>query len=281
MLGLTFVWLLLLLFFNKHAASRNITNHEVYNQTQALKNLYFAYGAYCRDTDIEHWDCKWCSYIPGFQVEEVINLDYLQAYVGFDTVENQIVVSFRGTHNAEDWIDDFDFVQVLYSNVSDGYVHQGIYDAWQDLSSMVMNAVEALMISKRGTNVLINGHSFGGALAQLAALSIYDYATQIQNNVKIMCYTFGSPRWGNQAMANYFNDRIYVHWRLANEKDIIPNLPPRDLGFYHTCIDIWYTNNDPLEYRECSFANGEDPNCEYIGYSIEDHMNYLDVYESC
>ena len=53
-----------------------------------------------------------------------------------------VVVSFRGTHNIADWLDDLDAVQTAYPNVDNGYVHKGFYSAWKDdLKSSVMESV--------------------------------------------------------------------------------------------------------------------------------------------
>jgi len=82
-------------------------------------------------------------------------------------------------------------------------------------------------------------------------------------------------------MANYFNDRINVHWRIINDKDVVPTVPPHHFGFYHTHNAIWYTDESPLTFEECSVTDGEDSNCRYFGFSAKDHLNYLNVYESC
>lgn len=53
-----------------------------------------------------------------------------------------VVVSFRGTHNIADWLDDLDAVQTAYPKVDNGYVHKGFYSAWKDdLRSSVMHSV--------------------------------------------------------------------------------------------------------------------------------------------
>ncbi len=50
--------------------------------------------------------------------------------------------------------------------------------------------------------------------------------------------------------------------------------------YHHTGTMVWYKNDSPLEYIICD-GSGEDPSCEYYGYSADDHLLYLDVYETC
>ena len=53
------------------------------------------------------------------------------------------MVSFRGTHNAVDWLDDFDALQVAYPGVPNAWIHKGFYDAWKkELRASIMIATE-------------------------------------------------------------------------------------------------------------------------------------------
>jgi len=256
-------------------------NNNVYNEKNAFHHLYFAYGAYCDVKSLESWDCKWCKLVPGFEVETVVSNNNMLAFVGFDQLRNEIIVSFRGSHNIPNWIDDFDTISISYPGVKNGEVHRGVYQSWlEDLYPYVMPAVKSIMNRKKEVNVVVSGHSLGGALAQVAALAIYDYAKQINNNIEIICYTYGSIRWGNRVMANYFNERIKINWRLMHKKDIAPDFPTKFHGYYHTTTGIWYTDDDPLTYKQCSSTDG-DSDCDYVGYSISSHLRYLNVYESC
>merc|ERR1711997_1069698 len=52
------------------------------------------------------------------------------------------------------------------------------------------------------------------------------------------------------------------------------------MGYYHTSIEVWYSSTDPLAYQQCD-GSGEDWACYYVGYSIDDHLNYFGLYEDC
>ena len=97
-----------------------------YNQTAAFNPLYYSYAAYCDEINLTQWDCKWCNAASNnFLIQSVITLDYLQAFIGLDQQHNRFVISFRGTHNPQDWIKNMEYGQVPYPNVKDGFVHRG------------------------------------------------------------------------------------------------------------------------------------------------------------
>jgi len=251
-----------------------------YSQTFANYSLMFAYGAYCSSSSIQAWNCKWCQYVSGFEVSSVIVKDDLQAFVGYDTKEKQIVVSFRGSSNLIDWLDDLTYTLIPYPWVSGGEIHEGFYLAWGEISKEVMDATTALMSKYSGSTILVTGHSLGAALAQIAALNFTRYAESTKNSATVLTYTFGSPRWGNINVADYFGSLIGTNWRLVNVHDIVPTVPPQSFGFHHTWTEIWYTSDSPLEYTQCD-GSGEDPACSYVITSVEDHLWYLDLYEQC
>ena len=62
------------------------------------------------------------------------------------------------------------------------------------------------------------GHSLGGALAQLAAHDIAVAAVEQGMDIRIGCYTYGSPRVGNHAFAREF-DKVVPHcWHVINDQ---------------------------------------------------------------
>jgi predicted lipase len=80
-------------------------------------------------------------------------------------------------------------------------VHGGFYDAYQDISPQVIDAVSGYLNQYPSAQISITGHSFGAALATFAAIDIIDRLKPFFNQVNF--YTFGSPRTGNQAFTDY------------------------------------------------------------------------------
>ena len=149
---------------------------------------------------------------------------------------------------------------------------------------MIINTKQRLMQQHKGKPILITGHSLGAALAQIASMDIANYAKSIGNNALVYLYDYGSPRWGNLALIQYFESLIGYHFRLVNKHDIVPTVPAEDLGlhskYHHSSTEVWYTSDSPLKYTQCD-GSGEDRFCSYFGYSIEDHLHYLNIYEDC
>ena len=82
------------------------------------------------------------------------------------------------------------------------------------------------MASKK--KLYITGHSLGGGMATLAA------GRQQQRCVYL--YTYGSPRVGNKEYGFNFNVNCY---RVQNNNDIVPRVPPWILGYKHIGTNVY------------------------------------------
>jgi len=145
--------------------------------------------------------------------------------------------------------------------------------------------------------ILVTGHSLGAAMAQYCAMEVVRYAKEVKYGEKmkshgVYVYTFGSPRWANKEMANYFNTLIDTHYRVVHKKDVVPVLPPRywsgylhlgPTGYIHTGTEIWYTHDNPLKYIQCD-GSGYDKKCVsgasgmlHMKTGVEDHLTYIGI----
>jgi len=69
---------------------------------------------------------------------------------------------------------------------------------------------------------------------------------------------------------------IRNHYRVTHSHDIVPHLPPQNLGFHHTALEEFYAAGPP-KFKECD-GSGEDPNCSnqyLVDLSIQDHLTYM------
>jgi predicted lipase len=69
----------------------------------------------------------------------------------------------------------------------------------------------------------------GGSLAILATADL----KSLYGNVDLT-YTFGQPRVGNAAFAQWFGANNANVFRLIDYADIVPHLPPSNVGFLHS-----------------------------------------------
>jgi len=261
-----------------------------YSEATAKANLYFAYGAYCPEANLEKWNCKWCKEHTDFEIHSVIETGYvqwhLQAFMGYDPSGDQIVVSFRGSHNFLNWVDDFQVWQKEYPGIPGAYVHEGFYNAWQDLSSKgMLKDYQELVAKYPGKKTLSTGHSLGAAVASIAALDLAN-SSDSTGAGEVEVYTYGCPRWANAVLAKAFMERVDVNWRVVNVHDMVPTIPEQKhpsvkSPYHHTGTEVHYTEITPkLKYEICN-GSGEDIRCKYVVPSADDHLHYMGEYESC
>jgi triacylglycerol lipase len=120
------------------------------------------------------------------------------------------------------WISDF------YLGRPDADIHQGFEDAADAVWMDVGTAIDRCM--KDGRTLVIAGHSLGAAIA----LVIADRARREKELQHAEVYVFGSPRVGRDDFVSRYNDRFgSTTYRLVHGKDIVPTVPPPELGFHH------------------------------------------------
>jgi predicted lipase len=215
-----------------------------YSQTTAIKSVYYSAAAHCSASTLKSWTCGVaCQKDPGVtNVTPVINnAKGTYGFVGYNTKDNQIVVSFRGSVNTENWITNLDYIQTPYKSVPGAQVHEGFYTAYTAVSSQVINAVKALKTAHPTATYLITGHSLGGALATFAGV---DIKTTLGVTTTMSMYTFGSPRTGNQAFSDFVFKQFSTqgYQRLTHYNDVVPHLPPTEFGFNHAGNEVWQKN---------------------------------------
>jgi len=226
--------------------------------------------------------CKWCtqnSTVSGFKTTQIYLKDGELVYVGYNPDYQQIVVSFRGSSDIVNWLNDFDVTQVSYPYCSGCMVHKGFYDTWNILKADVMGEVWRLHNQHKGYVTVTTGHSLGGALATLAGIDI-------EKNVsgKVYTWNLGSPRVGNKAFSQWYlgSAEIAHSQRIVNNRDIVPHTPAEIQNYYHVVQEAW-EQSDPSQFIICSATNGEDRKCSdsVIVPVVDDHLTYFGLYESC
>lgn len=85
--------------------------------------------AQCGPNEIASWTCTSCSHFPRMMDHKLFTNEthMAQGYAGYDPDSDTIAVGFRGSANVENWIMDFDFIQVKYDECDGCRVHAGFY----------------------------------------------------------------------------------------------------------------------------------------------------------
>jgi len=90
--------------------------------------------------------------------------------------------------------------------------------------------------------LLVTGHSLGGAEAGLAAI---DLQLIHGREREVHLYTYGSPRIGNEALADYANSLLKTaNMRAVYMEDPVPTLPGHFMGFHHIGTEVHFYSPD-------------------------------------
>ncbi|TNV76838.1 hypothetical protein FGO68_gene8733 [Halteria grandinella] len=273
------------LFTLSQSASQTVS-YELEVSKQAWR---YSAAAYCVYEDLEKWDCgRACEETQGMlDVQMVRDADRdTFAYVGYDNSTGKIVIAFRGTNGAEstNWITniktDFDkYPNWLYP---DAGVHSGFYTAYKGIADNLKQAVQRLRDKYDYPEIMVTGHSMGGALALLGVLDLRTDLSIPPENITF--YTFGQPRVGGEN----FRDYVYFvigqrYFRVIHEDDMVPHLPSIYFSFRHAGIEVWYTDQqDSEDYKICVNYPGrlESHDCsnQYsMPTGVDVHTRYMGV----
>jgi len=140
-----------------------------------------------------------------------------------------IIVAFRGTEDADDWLSNLKKAQTCWHNLR---VHSGFANALAPLMSDIRIAVGEL--HHMGNQVWVCGHSRGGAHALLASVAFEKLNIRVAG-----CYTYGCPRVGDSDFAAWCDDNLPGHHRYVYQSDIFARLP---ISGYRHCGKLHWHN---------------------------------------
>jgi triacylglycerol lipase len=155
------------------------------------------------------------TFVPPFPLEDT------QAYTAAS--DRMIVTAFRGTEpmKIQDWLSD-STTPPWPGPAGKGFVHYGFAEALQSIYPQVRDAI--MEFRDNDQTIWFTGHSLGGALAALAAMSLHFEDPRLLSDG---VYTFGQPRMCDRLLASAhdeaFRDRTH---RFVNNNDVVPQAPP-------------------------------------------------------
>ncbi|KAK4239641.1 Alpha/Beta hydrolase protein [Achaetomium macrosporum] len=203
-----------------------------------------------------------------------------RGFVGVDPVDGLIVLSFRGSSSIENWIADFLFLQVPCDLTPNCLVHDGFYLSWSEVRDRAMAAVSAAKAANPTYPIVVTGHSLGGAIATLAAA--YMRAAGFAADL----YTYGSPRVGNLALAEFVTNQPGAEYRVTHTDDPVPRLPPIWLNYRHVSPEYWVDpGSDGVatanEIAYCPGYSNVDCNGGTTGLDVQAHLWYFQEIDGC
>lgn len=97
------------------------TVEAAYSPAIGVKSVYYSSASHCSEATLKSWTCGTpCQKVPTVtNVTPIINnARGTYGFVGFNSHDNQIVVSFRGSVNIENWVTNIDFKKTNYKNIA-------------------------------------------------------------------------------------------------------------------------------------------------------------------
>ncbi|KAG4067502.1 hypothetical protein HA402_002779 [Bradysia odoriphaga] len=274
-----------------HASTTPTTNSQP-TLTEMEYYTYYAAAMYCQ-YELNDLSCTPCQKFKSDVYDHTVimnNETDNTAIVAVSKTREEIVVAFRGTMNIWNVVLDVATIACTYPNLPQGVkLHAGFHAATMSLYQDVVTNVGYLRSCFPSYKIVITGQSLGGAIARLT--QFYLLALNQFPGAKYECYTYGEPRSGNEAFANFMNSQTIKTVRVVNNADIVTHVAPTSLlgttllGDYyvHCQPEYWYV--DENNQRFCDTTVYEDPTCsDSLGpdYSIADHSTYLGVnYAPC
>jgi hypothetical protein len=154
------------------------------------------------------------------------------------TSSNQIVIAIRGTGDISEWLIDFEFPLTPFRQISHaGSVEFGFDSVFSsmffvdlkgnpfDLGAYLTQAIT----ENPATEIVIEGHSLGGALVSMLALMLSYGNTVVKGNTTV--YTFASPAAGNGSFAAFYDSNAPLTYRIWNPWDLVHTTPPASFGY--------------------------------------------------
>ncbi|KAJ3912214.1 Alpha/Beta hydrolase protein [Lentinula edodes] len=216
----------------------------------------------------------------------------MEGFVARDVHRKELVVALRGSASVADVLLDTQVQLVplvspgvsiprsqFHSSPDDVQVHAGFLTAWNSVGVQVLAILaEQLVLHGDIKTIVTSGHSLGGALATLSAIS----ANQRFPQCRVITYSYGAPRTGNKAFAEFVNKSLGENaFRVVHTHDGVPTMIPQSLGYHHHGIEYWQEYEPAIAENvvKCE-PQGEDPSCSLSipsGGVNDAHMKYFGI----
>lgn len=202
-------------------------------------------------------------------------------YIAVDRTRNLTVLAFRGSSSIRNWLANVDFIPVPTDICPGCTAHQGFWDSWQEARSGVLNSLVKTAKQYPSSQVVVVGHSLGGAIADFAAAEIRN------QGIHVDLYTYGAPRIAGKTLSDFItNQNRGGNFRSTHTNDPVPRLPPSSLGFVHLGQEYWITtpNNvvptaNDIQRLDGSFNRGG--NTGQATVNVDAHLYYFGPISSC
>lgn len=188
---------------------------------EALYNSKLAVLAYSNQDQIK-WDELGLSLVKWIENKK----SDTQGFVA--TKGKSIYVVWRGSESKKDFQNDASIDKVPFLNDGEK-VHIGFKYCWESVLGDTYDAIETALENLQGKtkDIVVCGHSLGGAVATLYAYSIKKHYP----HYNVSATTIGSPRVGNKTFKENYDKSDIDTLRIVHNNDLVTHTPY--IRFYH------------------------------------------------
>ena len=148
----------------------------------------------------------------GFDTCKFFKQDNSECFVA--TSADTALVCFRGTQGIRDWIANMNIAE---QGTQFGMVHGGFLQGFTDINDDIEGELDKLITGKQ---LVLTGHSLGGALSTIAA-------SEWRNRYDLRSvWTFGQPAVGDREFRTSMKQYDAIFHRVVNDDDIVTRIPP-------------------------------------------------------
>jgi hypothetical protein len=149
------------------------------------------------------------------------------------TKDKTIYVVWRGSESKKDFQNDASVDKVPFLNDGEK-VHIGFKSCWESVVGDTYDAIDTALENLQGetTDIVVSGHSLGGAVATLYAYSIKKHYP----HYNLKATTIGSPRVGNKVFKQNYDNSDIDTLRIVHNNDLVTHTPY--IGFEHVNYQV-------------------------------------------
>ncbi|KAJ3554549.1 hypothetical protein NM688_g3047 [Phlebia brevispora] len=180
------------------------------------------------------------------------------AYVAYRPSTRQLIIAFAGTMTALHALYDVRFSKHKHPAGLGCMVHKGFWKLYKGCRVSAIEGIKKGLAEHDVVELVITGHSLGGALSSLLAFDLLvgtTFERLLPPNVGVKIVGFGSPRVGNTKLVQLWRDKIKAHsekgrriqeYLVKAYNDGVPSLPPAKFGYRHLTESPMYFYHERL-----------------------------------
>ncbi len=196
-------------------------------------------------------------------------------------VTGKYLVAFRGTQTDTEWILDFDWSRVPFSQdpqveVASGFdrIYNGSDADGSGLRTLpsMREQLREWLTQAQPTDLIITGHSLGGAVASLFAYDLLQGGFPGVSIPSVAVVTYASPSVGTSSWQSAYNAKAPGTIRVYNTDDVVPYAPPDEFFGYLPVGRDW-----PVEFEPSDWFNQYLPDALGTNHSADNYQYVVNL----